>query len=92
MSDFAKLFLHNDQQILVVNDVDEDDNPMITFTVKPENFGLCSANIRFKSTAEKSAESIADSFFKAVDQDAAIKVFESQLAPLFKVLEVVPEK
>jgi hypothetical protein len=92
MTDFAKLFLHNDQQILVVNDLDDDDNPIVTFTVKPENFGLCSASIKFKGKEGRSAESIADSFFKAVDQDAAIKVYESQLAPLFNILEVVPKE
>lgn len=91
MTDFVKLFLHKDQQILVVNDVDDDDHPIVTFTIKPEHFGLCSAVIKFKDTVEQSAESIADSFFKAVNQDSAIKVFESQLAPLLKVLEVVPE-
>lgn len=91
MTDFAKIYIHNEQQILVVNDLDDDDQPMVTFTVKPDNFGLCSAVIRFKDLAEQSAQSMADKFFNEMNPETAIRVFESQLAPLFKVLEVVPE-
>ena len=69
MADFAKLFnTEKHGQILVMNDTDEDGDPVVSFRFQPAELGVCKCAINFKSGAWEKA----DACFADITEESAV--------------------
>lgn len=86
---FAKLFQRTKHgQILALLDANENEEPVIRFYCQPQGFGVCSAEtLPFMDTVE--GWGMAESFFKSLDQAAAIETVEYTILDKLKDMEVL---
>jgi hypothetical protein len=65
LTNFAKIFETETGQILVYLDLDDDQEPCITVSVKPDGFGVCSIKMSYTSGAGEDMSYMAFSKFSA---------------------------
>lgn len=76
---FAKLYGSDDDQVLVMLNTDEKNDPCVSFYFQPKDLGVCSFNIGFRDTDDGWDQ--AEAVFADIDEEKARLAVKEAIGP-----------